>query len=153
MFAFPQLLLEKVHYFFFFILYFFSNQAASTSLNYEKMKRNLTRIKTNVLPKSPKTIEEVIEVFKNPEIMKTFGMTSHNDPKLFYRGTVNEKDFAYSVFFSQAVADLITAHIEPGRRRYLMDATFKIVTVGIFSQFLIIYVEYIDMVILLSFLE
>lgn len=46
----------------------------------------------------------------------------------------------------------IEKHIEVNKRHYLLDATFKVVPVGPFNQFLIFYVNYIEKVRIFNFL-
>lgn len=42
--------------------------------------------------------------------------------------------------------DAIKANIDVSKRRYLIDATFKVVPEGPYYQFLVIYVEYVQKV-------
>lgn len=123
---------------------FVSNQEAADSLVFAKMERQLRRIKNTVFPVSPKTIKEIVQLFGQDHIMQQFGVTKHDQPLPFFHGAFEEADFGFCVFVSRTTIDLITKSIEPSRRHYLMDATFKIVPVGPFKQFLIIYVEYIE---------
>lgn len=47
---------------------------------------------------------------------------------------------------SETIIDLIKKNIDPDRRKYMLDGTFKIVPIGVFKQLLILYVEYHDAV-------
>lgn len=122
----------------------FRNQASS--LNFDTHKRQLQRIRSDLLPPSPKTLDEVKAIFENESNMRNFGFTLHEDPNIFYKVTFISKDFAYCIFGSDIIMNLIETHISPSRRHYLMDATFKICPVGDFNQLLIVYVEYMDKV-------
>lgn len=68
--------------------------------------------------------------------------------KDFFRKVHVSDEFAYAVFASQNIVELIMKYIPEHRRKYLMDATFRIVPYGEFKQLLVIHIEYIEMVIL-----
>lgn len=82
----------------------------------------------------------VKDVMKDPEIFREYGLTL-NEQHSFYVDSVVENHYAFHVFASFAVIDQIKKNIEPGKRRYLMDGTFKVVPRE-FSQLLIISIEY-----------
>lgn len=66
--------------------------------------------------------------------------------KPFFRFVHKCDTFSYCVFASQAIINKIEQNIDVQRRHYLMDATFKVVPLGEFNQFLIIHIEYMEMV-------
>lgn len=104
------------------------------------MERNLRRIKNHSFPASPTSGDEIIEIFSSEDMINSFGKTKHESPTLFYKGTICNKSYTCTFFASDHIISLIGENIERNRRKYLMDATFKIVPVGCFSQILIIYV-------------
>lgn len=86
--------------------------------------------------------------------MQQYGTTIQNEtnadgllPKSFFQHAYKSKDFEYCVFASQNIIDGIKKHIPVHRRKFLIDATFKICPYGAYNQFLIIYVEHLEEVI------
>lgn len=121
-----------------------------------RMSRTCYRYKSCEYPPSPRTAEDVKNAFEVDDIMRRFGMSSVQEneaPTAFYRGTHVCDDFAYTVFASQGIIDLIEKNIAVDRRKYLMDATFKICPLGEFKQFLVIQIEYVDEVDILNFIS
>lgn len=108
------------------------------------MERQLHRIRDKKYPERPKSDEAVKIVLKKPEIFEEYGSTLNKEHP-FYVDSVVEDSYAFHVFASFAVINLIKKNIEPAQRRYLMDGTFKIVPRQ-FSQLLIISIEYKQMV-------
>lgn len=110
------------------------------------MERNLRRYKSKTFPSSPLNGVGVLEVFKQEHINKSFGLSRHDVPNQFYKGTQVTAAFENTFFASDEVIEMIKKNIPRGERNYLMDATFKIVPIGSFTQLLIIYVEYLGKV-------
>ena len=108
------------------------------------MERNLRRLKYNIFPKAPQSYEEIECQYLQDNIMKMFGYTLNDNPTIFYKGIFRdlENNYAFCVFGSDTIINLINTHIPLGQRNFLMDATFKVCPYGIFNQLLIIYVEY-----------
>lgn len=107
----------------------------------------MRRIKNETFAASPKSGEEIIAAFEKENIMSSFGYSNHENPKTLYKGTIMDGDnYVCTFLVSETIIDMIATNIDLERRRYMMDATFKIVPVGIFKQLLIIYVEYLDCV-------
>lgn len=80
-------------------------------------------------------------MFNNPEIMDEYGFTM-NKRERFYVGSVVQALFAFHIWASFATIKFIKKHITPNERNYLLDGTFKIVPSKLFSQLLIISIEY-----------
>lgn len=110
------------------------------------MKRNCRRLQRMGIPNTLENVEDIKLAFQNEKIMEVFGMSMEDEPKQFYRVAVEESSYSYCIFSSQSMIDLIKNHIAIERRRFLMDATFKIVPKSSFYQLLIIYVEYVEKV-------
>lgn len=72
-------------------------------------------------------------------------------PTKFYRSVYKCEAFSYCIFASPSIMHNIEREIAVQRRHYLMDATFKVVSLGEFNQLLIIHVAipYVDKVILI----
>lgn len=66
--------------------------------------------------------------------------------KMFYKHTFESAAHSYCVFASDDIVDAIKEHIEPSKRRFYMDATFKICPVGNFKQLLILYIDFMGQV-------
>lgn len=110
------------------------------------MERNLRRYKGTAFPSSPLNAKSVLEVFQQESVNKHFGMSQHEIPHQFYKGTEIAANFENTFFASDNIIELIKKNIPSSKRNYLMDATFKIVPIGSFRQILIIYIEYIGKV-------
>lgn len=115
------------------------------------MERNLRRCKLNSFPSSPINGTGVIEAFRMQNVNQSFGLSRHDVPNQFYKGTSVQKNFECTFFASESIINNITANIPKGKRHYFLDATFKVVPFGSFKQLLILYVEYIGKVLLMSF--
>lgn len=77
------------------------------------------------------------------EIRAEFGGTLDKRHKLYF-GSVVKALFAFHVFVSFSVIDMIREHVSKEqfqKRRYLIDGTFKIVPRK-FNQLLVIAIEY-----------
>lgn len=123
-------------------------------LSLNKIGRNLLKISSSTLPKSPKTCAEIIDALENENVVLSYGMTQQNgenvdglSSKPFFKKAFECKDFAYCIFVSDNIVDGIKK-IPVARRNFLMDATFKVCPFGQFNQLLIIYVEHLEEVIL-----
>jgi hypothetical protein len=131
---------------YYFINTIFSDQQGTTNLVFTSMERNLRRCKTNIFPASPLNGASVVEAFQKENVNKFFGLSRHDVPTQFYKGTQITASFENTFYASDTIIEIIKTNIPTGKRNYLMDATFKIVPFGTFKQFLIIYVEYIEKV-------
>ena len=116
-------------------------------LQYGKMKRNLCGIKNAMLPKNPTCPLDVQKMFRIETVLNKFGTSKCKFPpgtaaelKHFYKDTVIEKEFAYSVFMSPSICQAI--NLSPQlRRNYLLDGTFSVVPECGYKQLMIIHVE------------
>lgn len=61
----------------------------------------------------------------------------------FYKTTYKCKGFSYVVFASQNIVDSI-AELSVEKRKFLMDATFKVCPYGIHNQLLVVHVEHLN---------
>lgn len=127
--------------------YIKQNQSSKLSLN--KIGRNLKKKSTNARPPSPKTCEEIIEAFKKEDVKANYGMTLHDgtdEDKLqsteFFKTAYECKAFSYCVFASENILNAVKK-MPVHKRRFMMDATFKIVPFGMYNQFLVIYIEHL----------
>lgn len=113
-------------------------------LDFAKYERTLNYIRNKTLPKSPTTCEEIRSAFSNDNILSSIGTSQHEG--VFFDGIMEFESYSFCVFSSKYAIKLIEEKILPYRRVYMMDATFKICSLGPFKQFLIIYIAYIDKV-------
>lgn len=88
----------------------------------------------------------VKEAFEMDNVNQSFGLSRHDIPRQFYKGTLIKPNFECTFFASDSIIDIIKSNIPRGKRNYFLDATFKIVPFGSFKQLLILYVEYIGKV-------
>lgn len=129
---------------------FLVHRSGLANVNVKKMARACYRYASSELPQSPRTAEDLKLAFDDQTVMERFGRTyvSPNETQTdFFRGIHVSAEFSYAVFASQGIIDLINQNIAVQRRKYSMDATFKICPLGEFRQFLVIYIEYIESVI------
>lgn len=102
----------------------------------------MRRVKKKLMPTPPTKIEDIHGSFENETVNNAYGRTKHKEDtekNQFYRTTHVGDEFSYSLFASQRIIDLIDKYpVE--KRRFMMDATFKIVP-KMFSQLLVIYFE------------
>lgn len=108
-----------------------------TKLVYDRIKKQLARIRNRQYPKLPTKDESdtVIDfhrkhrtVLNDESIRKEFGRTLDNRHKLYF-GSFIATLFAFHVFVSTTVIDMIQTNITKEKlqtRRYLMDGTFSI---------------------------
>lgn len=127
---------------------FYRNQDSKLSIN--KIGRNLKKISNGTLPKSPLTCEDIIDAYKKQSVMFNYGMSLQNETDAdalpstqFYKTAYKCKGFSYVVFASQNVVNSIEK-IHVNKRKFLMDATFKVCPYGIYKQLLVIYVEHLN---------
>lgn len=98
------------------------------------------------MPPSPKTAADIVAAYQNQNILSNYGMAvaaGGVEASLFYRKTYSEAQFAYCIFASQYIADRV-AELEPARRHFFMDATFRVVPYGDFSQLLVIHASFFE---------
>lgn len=115
-------------------------------MKFSAIQRTLQAIRSSTIPPTPKTAEEINQVYMNPAVLDEFGKSYHTEPKTFFKTAYECKGFSYCIFASETNMGYITENIPVQNRRYLMDATFKIVPDCAFNQLLIVYVEYLDKV-------
>lgn len=110
------------------------------SLDYQKTKRQLFRIKNKKFPPIPKTIEAMHEALEKPEVSKHFRLTLDKNNDL-YVGSVLKKNHSFIVFASHRIIEISKEFIPLQSRKYLIDGTFKVVP-RVFYQLLVISIEY-----------
>lgn len=79
-------------------------------------------------------------------------MTLGADKEEFYKDTIIEKNFAYTIFQSKGICNFVES-LPVSQRKYLLDGTFQSVPRGDYQQLLIIYIEYCDHVSFAIFLR
>lgn len=123
-----------------------TNRNPDVSLDYFKYERTLQLIRSASFPKNPITCDEIAAAFQEDNIMNAIGRSQNTAKETFYNGVVQTENYSFCVFSSKKIMNIIDQNIEVNRRNYLLDATFKVVPVGPFNQFLIFYINYIEKV-------
>lgn len=127
----------KIDYLIFVLIFSCEHES---NLDYDKMKRQLLRIKNSNYPKIPNSIEQIRHAIESKDVWENFGFNSDKSHQLYF-GTVVRVRFSFIVFASMKVIQMIDSHIPVGRRKYLLDGTFQIVP-RIFYQLIVINIEY-----------
>lgn len=90
-----------------------------------KIKRNLIKIASDEIPKTPTTSSEIIAAYAKEKIKECYGMTKQDgkDPdklksKLFFKYAYESKAFSYCIFASDNIISAIEKHIPVERRKY-----------------------------------
>lgn len=109
--------------------------------------RCLQKIRNLGVPKAPKTVKEISDAIKRPEIFDTYCKTHYIDGnEVFLDHLYEGKDFSFAIFSSKKIIQEIEANIDVNDREYFIDGTFRVVPFGCFSQLLIIHVGRFDTV-------
>lgn len=114
----------------------------NTNLKYQSIRKTLGRHKNVRYSNIPRTIIDIENEFKKPDILRKYGVNFDGDAK-FYIGTVVSPNHAFTVFASQFVTDFIKKEIAPTSRLYLMDGTFGSIP-DQFYQLFTITIEYMN---------
>lgn len=118
---------------------YFRRNPGESKLNLKSMRQQMKKIKNQKIPKAPKNLEQIHDLFQQTEILEQFGRTQNNQ-HMFYSGTVSYDDFGFTIFSSHATIQMVKENI-PNKRIYLIDGTFK-VTPSPFYQLLTISIEF-----------
>lgn len=91
--------------------------------------------------KSPDTLADVAAAFQSAHIFETFGRSMDEAHSDFYRGTVVESTFGFSVFASAAVVQRLR-QAPASDRFYHVDGTVNALPIGEFKQLLLLHWEH-----------
>lgn len=105
------------------------------------MRQNLNRIKNENVPKQPQSVDEIRELFLQPDIIECYAKTLDGQQNLYHGSVVESEKCAFSLFASSQIIDMVNLHIPPESRNYLLDATFKVVPRP-YYQLLSVSIEY-----------
>lgn len=114
------------------------DEKGGANIPFNKKRRNYARIRSGTTPAGPKTLEDIVSAYENTATMKKYGYTSGDPPTLFYHGTVNHKDYGFTIFATEFITRQIS---EMSERRYFADGTFRVVPSGCFQQLFVVHVE------------
>lgn len=110
-------------------------------MEYAKIKRNLSLLRTKSMPTAPRSVEDVRSAFMDERVRTVYANTKHTNSVPFYFGTVVEDSFGYSLFASSTMLTTARNNINE-RSSYHIDGTFRVVPTGEFTQLLIFHIEY-----------
>lgn len=117
---------------------------------YPAVKRSLLRSRTATIPRNIYDVDAILAAYDVPENMQNYGMTSSGNR--YFKYAHKAATFSYCIFASDDIIRQIDERIPSvNDRHYLMDATFKIVPLGVFTQLWIIYVNYLERVCFFKF--
>lgn len=104
---------------------------------YNRFRSTLNKAKNSKIPDSPKTLIEVRDAFLRDETFQMFGKTLGEPSVDFYKGTVIEDSFGFTVFAS----DTIVQHIgKLADKEYYADGTFTL-PIGEYQQMFVVHLE------------
>lgn len=112
----------------------------SKTIEFGRMRRQLYNLKQEQFPKSPMTFSNIIDTFKNEEVIQQFAMSRYESDEKFYADTIIADNFAYSLFVSPTITKAIKSMSMSEPRNYILDGTFNVVPMSKeFKQLLIIH--------------
>lgn len=106
------------------------------------MEKTLRELRRNKYGKSPVTAEKIENAFQTESIMNGLGRSLYGLKRPLFNKIQIEKNYANCIFSSKASIDLLKKYIEPSKRFFIMDGTFRITPQAIFNQVLILYVRF-----------
>lgn len=109
-------------------------------ISLKNISRSLRRFKSKPYPKVPKTRLQLQKSLNSSSVIRDFGFNLDETARLYF-DTVLAKDYLFTVFASNDIINIVKQNIEPGKRKYLLDGTFKVVPKQ-FYQLLIIAIEF-----------
>lgn len=118
-------------------------------LSYDAIKRNLLKIRSKILPKSPANVSEVTAAFENNLVRENYGLTIRtkgSERTMFYKHAFECDEYAYCLFASDDIVNALEKNVEPSRREHIFDATFGVCPPGVFTQFLILSTNFMGQV-------
>lgn len=98
----------------------------------------MQKCKNRSIPKSPLTLAGVEAAFNDPNTMKRFGFNLNIPRQPFYRATVRNQKFGFTVFSSFIITEAI---ISSSENHYHIDGTFGVLPNNEFKQLLVIHLE------------
>lgn len=103
---------------------------------YNTIRSSLCKRRNADVRTSPENVEGVAAAFRQECIMERYGYTYGSPRQAFYRGSVVEDAYAFTVFVSPSVV----AHISscPAGQQYHIDGTFALPH-GAFKQLVVIH--------------
>lgn len=116
------------------------NRDENYSVDFQTMKRNMDRVKNETYPKRPNSLEELKEIFQNPQILNKYGLNLDVTENLYIETVVTD-DYGFCLFASHATINMVKLNITAQHRNYLIDGTFSC-SPKMFYQLLIICVEF-----------
>lgn len=105
------------------------------------MKRHMDRVKNSKYPNCPKTCEELKANFEKPDIINRYGNNLDRTENFYIDTVILNEQYAFCLFASHSMINLVRQNIEPKRRKYLIDGTFSCAP-KMFYQLLIITIEF-----------
>lgn len=122
----------------------YRRKRGESQLKFKSVSRQLYRLRDKQYPKKPQTDEEIREYLKKPEPFEEYGKTFDKLHPLYIDSVIEKGKYAFHVFASISTIEMIKTEVPCGRRKYVMDGTFKIIPKQFNKkgQLLIISIEY-----------
>lgn len=114
------------------------------NVSFKSIESVCNRARRDALPKSAKTVQEVIDAFNKEYVYATYGMThrSNDEEKTpFFKGAYECAEYSFCVFASDDIVKAIEQNVDVSQRKLYCDGTFKICPMGEFKQVVIVFCD------------
>lgn len=119
-------------------------RAPNATVMFQSVNRTLYRDRLVNMPHNAQDVPSIVVAYSKQDIVSKFGTTASGHS--FFKTAYECAEFSYCIFASDEIIKMFQEGIPQDRRKFAMDATFKICPFGVFKQILIIYVSYLDAV-------
>lgn len=117
---------------------------SNVNVSFKRVEGVLHKARRASLPKTAKSVKEIVEAFENSYVHKTYAFTDRKEESqstLFYKGAFEEDTYSFCFFASEDIVQAIVQNVIESERKLYVDGTFKITPMGVFKQVLILFAE------------
>lgn len=128
----------------------FISRANIKHITFNDVESTCNKARRSALPKSPKDVQQINELFETPHVRDNYGLTKRPETKdgqpgqprsMFFKRAYECEAYAYCIFASDDVIKALQQNSQGTTRKLFADATFKICPVGKFTQVLILFAD------------
>lgn len=116
---------------------------SNVNVSFKRVESVLHKARRASLPKTAKSVQEIVEAFQNSYVHKTYAFTDRKEESqtLFYKGAFEQDGYSFCFFASEDITQAIVQNVNESERKMYVDGTFKITPMGVFKQVLILFAE------------